>query len=683
MLSFLARHRQIDQILGSHLFDPGFYALVTGTRFPTARAAIRHFLDTPIGQQAPPHPLFDPSWYLERYPDIAKAKVQPLIHFLRFGGKEGRLPCADFETGWYLETYPDVATSGLNPLVHYVRYGYREGRNPSRFFDTGYYLANNPDIAAAGINPLSHYVQYGRHEGRKIRPANRASLAADFTLEAMEFTTWRRARLAAMKPEGSAEGMTAPPLRLLIVTDRTVPVAEGGTAAAVSVPAADLPGLAITLAEIDRPAALSGLGPETYDYILVMGPGDDCTAEGLALLAAHLAAARPLMLFDGFSHEAERYRPLLLPGINRLHLETVDACFSRFCLKGDLVAALVAAAAPATARELLLAALAHADLRSPSAIGHIAAPLFGFAIDNRLIASMQGGALPASYFDKPDLQPFGRDLVTIAICTKDKGHILNQLIASLLANYGPVIERIVIVSNNTALPHSHANLQHWASHPQVKIIEYKNKFNFSEQSNLAGMTGKSPYLLFLNDDIIPLSADWLLRLLKHFDNAKTGIAGPLLLYPNESVQHAGMQMGFRGSAGHSLRHARLPAGSYLFHATHAREVSCVTGACLLMRRDVFMALNGFDIQLPSIFQDVDLCLRVSGLGYRIVFEPASVLLHMESATISETIALPGIAEARGREHGYFVSRHSRNALAEDPLFNSAFDREDETLKTLR
>ena len=160
-----------------------------------------------------PSLAFDPAQYLAANPDVAAAHVDPLAHFLQFGGerrapavraertdrrqrlrlrllpaaqsrrrgraastrsqhfqtvgwKEGRDPNALFDTAGYLATYADVAAAGINPLDHYHQFGWHEGRDPSVGFDTTSYLAANPDVAAAHVDPLAHFLQFGIHEGR-------------------------------------------------------------------------------------------------------------------------------------------------------------------------------------------------------------------------------------------------------------------------------------------------------------------------------------------------------------------------------------------------------------------------------------------------------------------------------------------------------------------------------------
>ena len=101
---------------------------------------------------------FDSEFYLQEYPDVAKAKIDPLRHYFEHGGFEGRRPNRYFDSSWYLQRYPDVAESGENPLAHYMRTGAAEGRQPFAGFDAQYYITQNPEAEA---NPLLHYLQIG------------------------------------------------------------------------------------------------------------------------------------------------------------------------------------------------------------------------------------------------------------------------------------------------------------------------------------------------------------------------------------------------------------------------------------------------------------------------------------------------------------------------------------------
>ena len=159
-------------------------------------------------------------------------------------------------------------------------------------------------------------------------------------------------------------------------------------------------------------------------------------------------------------------------------------------------------------------------------------------------------------------------------------------------------------------------------------------------------------MLFLNDDIAPVSEDWLGALTDQLKAAGVGAVGPLLLYPNEKVQHAGMYLRFPSGVGHVLRGAILPQDDPLGLAMAAREVSALTGAVLLTDRAAFERVGGFDETLALSFQDVDYGLKLHQLGLRNVFEPKSILIHMESVSLDKA----------GSDRRLLLQRHSEKAL---------------------
>jgi hypothetical protein len=169
--------RDIRIIRKSGLLDVDWYL----TQYPdVARAALtpmRHYLQFGAKEGRDPNPLFDTDWYLSQYPDVAQIGVNPLRHYIQYGVSEGRDPNPLFDTDWYLSQYPDVAQAKVNPLYHYLYYGAEEGRDPSPQFDSDWYLDHYPDVAKAEMNPLRHYLWYGQAEGR-----NPLSIASELCL---------------------------------------------------------------------------------------------------------------------------------------------------------------------------------------------------------------------------------------------------------------------------------------------------------------------------------------------------------------------------------------------------------------------------------------------------------------------------------------------------------------------
>ena len=165
-LAQVAWHKKVD-VNRSRSRDSG-----TGSTTPTilpgiVTSRIQSLRDMRVLRRA--H-LFDREWYLQQNPDVAKARVNPLRHYVLHGAHEGRDPNRLFDTDWYLHHNPDVAEASVNPASHYVLHGASEGRDPSPLFDTNWYLEQNPDVANAGQNPLTHYLLHGAAEGRVPSP---------------------------------------------------------------------------------------------------------------------------------------------------------------------------------------------------------------------------------------------------------------------------------------------------------------------------------------------------------------------------------------------------------------------------------------------------------------------------------------------------------------------------------
>lgn len=205
-----------------------------------------------------------------------------------------------------------------------------------------------------------------------------------------------------------------------------------------------------------------------------------------------------------------------------------------------------------------------------------------------------------------------------------------------------------------------------ASIGRVDVVDCRNlPFNFSFLCNCATARSQSPYLLFLNDDTTIITPDWLEAMMEHAQREEVGAVGAQLLFPNNTVQHAGVVMGLMGLAGHAFR--GLPAELHYFALSqYIRNCSAVTGACLLTRRDVFEHVKGFDEDnLPTCFQDVDLCLKMGEHGYRTVYTPYAKLYHYESYSKK--------AVANLSELDYMLKRWG-DVIADDPFYNPSLTR---------
>jgi GT2 family glycosyltransferase len=207
-----------------------------------------------------------------------------------------------------------------------------------------------------------------------------------------------------------------------------------------------------------------------------------------------------------------------------------------------------------------------------------------------------------------------------------------------------------------------------AATPRVRLLSYADHpFNYSWVNNWGAGQASGELLCFLNDDTIVITPQWLERLAARVVQPGIAAAGPLLLYPDDTIQHAGVILGLSGIAGHACH--RQPRGScgYLGRCCLEQDVSCSTAACLMIRKAVFQELRGFDEALPIAFNDVDFCIRLRAAGWRIVWTPTVELYHHESASVGRHDS-----PARGDEFPAAVALMRKRwgaVLDSDPFYN--------------
>jgi len=254
--------------------------------------------------------------------------------------------------------------------------------------------------------------------------------------------------------------------------------------------------------------------------------------------------------------------------------------------------------------------------------------------------------------------------VTIIVPTRDRLPMLERCVRAVEATDHPNFE-LVIVDNGSV---EASTLAYLARTPHT-VIRDPGPFNFSRLNNFAVRRTTGDYLVFLNNDAEATSPGWLHALEEHAQRAEVGAVGAKLLYPGGRIQHAGIALGIGGLAGHPYRYARPSQGFSPSSFETTRNVSAVTAACLMMRREVFDAIGGFDERLPVNSNDVDLCLRLRAGGYLVVYTPHAVLLHHESAT-------------RGAggpsDDVWLMWRRWHRALQQDPYYNPNLTLDDES-----
>lgn len=675
------------------LFDSAWYREQNPELDATGLTVLGHYLAVGAGFRMSPCPYFDPSWYATKYPDVASA-MEPFSHYVHLGRFEGRNPSEYLDRDWYEEIYPDINANNIDAVEHYLAHGWRELRDPSAHFSTDWYLKANSDVRHSGLCPLNHFLQYGRAEGRLPRPQ---MLDSDYGTNRMEFAQWRHSVLTrADRRAGKKFAVpSASMLLIFVVQDEAECIAlresleaiEALTFAVPCIVYSDqqfvLDGL-ISVPTITGIASLRGFLSLRADseLALFLKAGDVVDRPMIEQLARAASPDVAFLLFDLYFHRGEKAYPLLLPGVNPALALNCDYFRSRFAAKADLVVQSLTDIARfdrGVAVAMMVGLLAR---QAFGAVKHVAMPLLQIPDETEAIAAERCDVITTAkqFFSYDQPEPVDHCKVSVIICTKDNGFLLEQLLRQIGA-VGPRIVEIIILSNNTTNFFAQQTLDRWKNSPKIQVIVHDQPYNFSHLCNIGAKNSSGDLLLFLNDDIVPVSQEWLEDLVRPFGNRNISATGPLLLYPNERVQHGGMFLGHNNVAGHTLRNARLPDDDYMFLLSAPRNVSSLTGAALLVRRSVFLDLNGFDVQLATYLQDVDLCLRMIETGYELLFNPRATLLHMESVSVISTIDQPKTQKIKTQEFEYFTHRWG-HLLGRDLFHNPNFSVTDDRLRTL-
>ncbi len=204
--------------------------------------------------------------------------------------------------------------------------------------------------------------------------------------------------------------------------------------------------------------------------------------------------------------------------------------------------------------------------------------------------------------------------------------------------------------------------------PRARVVVLDvAEFNYSKANNFGASVSDSEILCLLNDDVEPIEPRWLEFMVGHLSDPHVGAVGAKLIYPDGRVQHGGVIIGLAGLCEHAFRYLRRDEPGYWGRAILEQEMSAVTGAALLVRRNAFEAVDGLDESYAIAFNDVDFCLRMREKGWSIVFSAAAELRHYESVSLGyhfsgERAALEQIEVARMRQRW-------RSVCIADPFHN--------------
>lgn len=232
------------------------------------------------------------------------------------------------------------------------------------------------------------------------------------------------------------------------------------------------------------------------------------------------------------------------------------------------------------------------------------------------------------------MQKSSDDQVTVIIPTRNALNDLRKCIESVRRSPGHTNYEIVVINNQSDDILTQEYLEYGEEQGLFRVFNYDRPFNHSEMHNLLVEQCHSKYLVFLNNDVKILSDNWLSTLIATCELGEdiAGV-GARLLYPDGTLQHAGINLGIQGLAGHSHKHLPADEIGYFGLASLLRETSGCTAALLLLKREAFLEVGGFDAEtFPASLNDVDLWLRLQQAGFRCLYTPNVTAIHFESKT---------------------------------------------------
>ncbi len=635
-----------------------------------------------------------------------------------------------FDGDWYLATYPDVAATGLDPLSHYLEYGAAEGRDPGLTFSTRGYLQSYPDVAALGVNPLLHYVQFGRAEGRK---------KSDYDNWIRKYDAPTEAYLADLRRRG-AELPHGPKISILMPTYNTPEALLREAISSVlaqtyenwELCVADDASTATHVGEVlsryaDPRIKVVFLRKKVRIALATSAAFELAAGEWVAMLD-HDGVLAPHALFhvamainerpdvqliysdeDKIDKKGQRYDPCFKPDFslelfrsqNYLNHLTVHRAANVRVVQGWR-----AEFEGSQDYDLNLRIIERMD---PNAICHIPQVLYhwravqgspalagsekhyGYAAGFRALQGhVERLALPARVeesagapfyrlrFAPPEPSP----LVSIIIPTRDHVGLLRVAVSSILekTTYDPF--EILIVDNGSVEKETKSFLTEMAREPRIRVLLYPHPFNYSAMNNLGARAAKGEILALFNNDVEVISSDWLTEMVSWAAQEEIGCVGAKLYYPNDTIQHAGVILGIGGGVGgHSHRHFPRDHPGYFFRLKLTQNLSAVTAACMLVRKQLYFEVGGLDEEAFVVaINDIDFCLKVRARGHRNVWTPFAELYHHESASRGRDDT-PEKRARSSQEVLHFMGKWP-NALERDPFYSPHLtkDREDFSIR---
>ncbi|MDI1259434.1 glycosyltransferase family 2 protein [Aquabacterium sp.] len=265
-------------------------------------------------------------------------------------------------------------------------------------------------------------------------------------------------------------------------------------------------------------------------------------------------------------------------------------------------------------------------------------------------------------------------LVSIVICTRNQYKLLHTCIQSITQKTTYPQYEVIIVDNGSDEARTLTYLQQLPNKDaRVRVIRDDSPFNYSALNNMAVEHAQGEVVALVNNDIEVINGNWLTEMIGHALRPEVGCVGAKLLYPDDTIQHAGVLVGGgiqapNTIAAHYLRGIPREAPGYANRAIVTQQLTAVTAACLVVRKSTFLDVGGLDsANLSVAYNDVDFCLRVGELGLHNIWTPHAILYHHESISRGRDTSSKNIA--RFLPEAAYMRQRWTSRMRCDPFYN--------------